>query len=100
MADRSGGPTPDAYRVSAHTPEDRSQSGGCVLLCIDAWAWLAPEPVDLDDREAAVEYLLAGVLAPYVADRPAGEQRKTVADRLGEPHITFARFSLLARRAR
>lgn len=68
----------------------------------DAWAWLAPEPVDFDDREATVEYLRGGVLAPYVADRPAGEQREiaeTVADRLGEPRITFVRLNVLARRA-
>jgi trans-aconitate 2-methyltransferase len=68
----------------------------------DAWAWLAPEPVDFDDREAAVEYLLGGVLAPYVADRPAGEQREiaeTVAERLGESRITFVRLNVLARRA-
>ncbi len=68
----------------------------------DVWAWLAPEPVDFDDREATAEYLLGGVLAPYVADRPTGEQREladTVAERLGEPSITFVRLNVLARRA-
>ncbi|WP_045878446.1 class I SAM-dependent methyltransferase [Pseudofrankia sp. DC12] len=68
----------------------------------DVWAWLAPEPVDFDDRAAAVEYLLDGVLAPYVAERPAGEQREiaeTVADRLGELRVMFVRLNILARRA-
>ncbi|MCM3921986.1 class I SAM-dependent methyltransferase [Frankia sp. AiPs1] len=68
----------------------------------DRWAWLAPEPVDLHDREAAVAYLLGGVLAPYVAERPAVEQREiaeTVADRLGEPRVLFVRLNVLARRA-
>jgi trans-aconitate 2-methyltransferase len=68
----------------------------------DAWAWLAPEPVELADRRAAVDYLLGGVLAPYIADRPADERRQiaeTVADRLAEPRITFVRLNVLARRA-
>jgi trans-aconitate 2-methyltransferase len=52
----------------------------------DAWAWLTREPVELADRPAAVDYLLGGVLAPYVADR------------LAEPRIAFVRLNILARR--
>ncbi|WP_022927201.1 class I SAM-dependent methyltransferase [Patulibacter americanus] len=67
----------------------------------DAWVWLTPEPVELGGREAAVEYLLAGVLAPYLAARRAAEQREiaeAVADRLAEPRIDFVRLNVLARR--
>jgi hypothetical protein len=45
----------------------------------DAWAWLTREPVELADRPAAVDYLLGGVLAPYVADRLASRASRSCA---------------------
>jgi trans-aconitate 2-methyltransferase len=67
----------------------------------DVWAWLSPEPVDLGERAAAREYLLSGVLAPYVADLTGAEQREiaeAVVDRLPKPRIAFVRLNVLARR--
>jgi trans-aconitate 2-methyltransferase len=66
----------------------------------DVWTWLSPDPVDLADRQALVDYLAAGALTPYLADRSPSEQQavcEAVADRLGEPILDFVRLNILAR---
>jgi trans-aconitate 2-methyltransferase len=69
----------------------------------DVWTWLHPEPAEFEDRQTLVDYLLGGVLAPYVARREAGERREiaeAVADRLESPVVDFVRLNILARRPR
>ncbi|MGH9184939.1 MAG: hypothetical protein ACRD0U_03835 [Acidimicrobiales bacterium] len=66
----------------------------------DVWVWSSPDPVELPDRLALVDYLAAGALAPYLADRPPAEQRRVceaVADRLEGPVLDFVRLNILAR---
>lgn len=66
----------------------------------DVWAWLSPEPVEFPDRPALVEYLSAGALSPYLADRSPEHQRQVcdaVADRLDQPVLDFVRLNILAR---
>lgn len=69
----------------------------------DVWTWLGPEPTEFGDRQALVDYLLGGVLAPYIADREPTERREiaeAVAGRLESPVVDFVRLNILARRPR
>jgi trans-aconitate 2-methyltransferase len=68
---------------------------------VDVWTWLSDEPVEFADQESLVDYLLGGVLAPYVGDRQAEEQRRIserVASGLDELILRFVRLNILARR--
>jgi trans-aconitate 2-methyltransferase len=72
------------------------QAGFC-----DVWTWLSPEPVAFDGREALVDYLLGGVLSPYIAHLDTEARRRvaeSVADRLESKIIDFVRLNILARR--
>jgi trans-aconitate 2-methyltransferase len=66
----------------------------------DVWAWLAPSPVEFAERTALADFLAAGALTPYLADRPPAEQRTvcdSVAERLDAPILDFVRLNILAR---
>lgn len=65
----------------------------------DIDCWMTDEPVTFDDPEALRAYVLDGVIAPYVSDRPKAERielAQTVADRLPDPALHFVRLNIRA----
>lgn len=61
--------------------------------------WMTDEPVTYDDEDALCSYVLSGVIAPYVGDRPEAEQAdiaRTVVERLDEPVLHFVRLNIRA----
>ncbi|MGH9113706.1 MAG: class I SAM-dependent methyltransferase [Acidimicrobiales bacterium] len=66
----------------------------------DVWTWLAPAPVEFADRTALADFLAAGALTPYLANRPSSDQRalcEAVAEQLDAPILDFVRLNILAR---
>jgi len=66
----------------------------------DIEAWLTPEPVTFDTREAMETYLATVFLGP-LTDRPAADLpalAHAVAERMPEPMLDYVRLDLVARR--
>ena len=86
------------YAGAAESARWLTDAGFC-----DVWTWLSSEPVEFDEQEALVDYLLGGVLAPYIAHCQADEQRRiaeAIVGRLESRVLEFVRLNVLARRPR
>ena len=61
--------------------------------------WMTDEPVAFDDDQALHSYVLDGVIAPYVSDRPDHKRAdiaRAVVERLDEPTLHFVRLNIRA----
>jgi hypothetical protein len=67
--------------------------------CAGVECWMTNEPVEFDDVAALQAYILDGVIAPYVSDRPPQERLRLaneVTRQLDAPILHFVRLNVRA----